>query len=89
MNLETGMLVKSKAGRDKNHIYVVISVEREYVYVADGEVRPLRRMKRKNGKHLQPIRKVRLSGTPDDASVREIISNYIPDGNAANESRGE
>lgn len=73
MKLEPGMLAVSKAGRDKGHAYVIIDAGKEYVYVADGELRPLRHMKRKNTKHLQPVLRVRLDGTPDDAAVREII----------------
>ena len=73
MQLRPGMLVKSKAGHDKDRIYVIIRAEDEYVYVADGDLRPLRHMKRKNTKHLQPVLRVRLDGTPDDAAVREII----------------
>ena len=37
MELEAGMLAKAKAGHDKNCIYVIISVDDEYVYLADGE----------------------------------------------------
>ena len=77
MGLETGMLVKSKAGRDKGHIYVVAGTENGYVYVADGELRPLRHMKRKNSRHLQPILKMRLEGKPDDEGIRRIIREFI------------
>ena len=73
MKLEPGMLAVSKAGRDTGHVYVIIDAGKEYVYVADGELRPLRHMKRKNTKHLQPVLRVRLDGTPDDTAVREII----------------
>ncbi len=73
MRLEPGMLVKSKAGRDKDHIYVAVCIQDGYVYVADGDTRPLRRMKRKNSSHLQPIRKIRLGMEPEDAAIREII----------------
>lgn len=80
MQLKPGMLVKSKAGHDKDRIYVIIRVEDEYVYVADGDLRPLRRMKRKNGKHLQPILKMRLEEMPDDAAVRSIIRKFTRQG---------
>ena len=79
MQLRPGMLVKSKAGRDKDHVYVIIRAEDEYVYVADGDLRPLRHMKRKNARHLQPILKVQISGTPDDTAIREIIRQYQED----------
>ena len=62
MKLEPGMLARSKAGHDRDRVYVIIETENEYVYVADGELRPLRHMKRKNSRHLQPILKMRLEG---------------------------
>ena len=80
MQLEPGMLVRSKAGHDKDRIYVVIRAEDEYVYVADGDLRPLRHVKRKNVRHLQPVLKVRLEGEPDDAAVRSLIRKYIRQG---------
>ena len=80
MQLRPGMLVKSKAGRDKDHVYVIIRAEDEYVYVADGDLRPLRHMKRKNAGHLQPVLKMRLEGEPDDAAVRSLIRKYIRQG---------
>ena len=80
MQLEPGMLVRSKAGHDKDRIYVVIRAEDEYVYVADGDLRPLRHVKRKNVRHLQPVLKMRLEGEPDDEAVRSLISRYTRQG---------
>ena len=76
MKLEPGMLARSKAGRDKDRIYVIISTEDEFVYVADGESRTLRHMKRKNVRHLQPVLKMRLEGQPDDAAIRSLIREF-------------
>ena len=73
MEIRPGILVRSKAGRDKDRVYAVVNVDEKHVYVADGVERPLRHMKRKNKKHLQPILKVQISGTPDDTAIREII----------------
>ena len=80
MQLEPGMLVRSKAGHDKDRIYVVIRAEDEYVYVADGDLSTLRHLKRKNVRHLQPVLKMRLEGEPDDAAVRSLIRKYIRQG---------
>ena len=80
MQFEPGMLVKSKAGHDKDRIYVIIRAEDEYVYVADGDLRPIRHMKRKNVKHLQPVLKMRLEGEPGDAAVRSLIRKYTRQG---------
>ncbi|HJA12585.1 MAG TPA: RNA-binding protein [Candidatus Mediterraneibacter merdipullorum] len=80
MRLEPGMLARSKAGHDKGRVYVIISTDGGYVYVADGDIRPVRRTKRKNSRHLQPILKMRLEGTPDDAAVRDIIRTFTRQG---------
>ena len=50
-------LALSLAGHDKGHYYVVVGEEAEAVYVADGELKLLARPKRKNRRHIQPIRK--------------------------------
>lgn len=56
MNLyQIGNLAKSKAGHDKNDIFVIIKEEEEYVYLVDGKLRTLEKPKRKNKKHIQPI----------------------------------
>lgn len=47
MVLEPGILAKSKAGRDKDCIYVIISVNDEYVYLADGKKRTVRQAKKR------------------------------------------
>ena len=72
MVYEAGMLVKSKAGRDKDSVYVIVSAESEYVYVADGACRPVCRPKKKNKKHLQTILKERLDAPFHDGDVREL-----------------
>lgn len=55
---EIGMLALSKSGHDRNHIYVIIREENEYVYLADGKSKPLEKPKKKSRKHIQIIHKV-------------------------------
>lgn len=56
MNLyQIGNLARSKAGHDKNDIFVIIKEDGEYVYLVDGILRTLDKPKRKNKKHIQPI----------------------------------
>ena len=76
MNYEPGMLVKSKAGHDKGCIYVIISVKNEYVYLADGALRPHSRMKKKNIRHLQPILSVKAGSISAGREVRQVIREY-------------
>ena len=76
MDYRPGMLARSKAGRDKGCIYVIISVKNEYVYLADGGLRPLSRMKRKNIRHLQPVLKRTAEDISSDIEIRRVIREY-------------
>ncbi len=77
MVLEPGILAKSKAGRDKDCIYVIISVNDEYVYLADGKKRTVRQAKKKNLKHIQPIGSARCGSVTDDVEIKSVIKQYI------------
>ncbi len=59
MELKPGMLARSKAGRDKDCIYVIRSVNDEYVYLGDTSEGECRRSKKKNRKHIQVIKKIK------------------------------
>lgn len=66
--IKAGMLARSKAGHDKDQLYVIIKADPEYVYLVDGKYRPLQKPKKKNQKHIQVIK--RVSG-----SLQEKIKN--------------
>lgn len=75
----TGLLATSKAGHDKDSVYVIIKEEDEYVYIADGEGRTVEKPKRKNKKHIQLIKKKRLpelAGGFNDIEIKKIIKEY-------------
>ena len=72
MDLKPGMLVRSKAGRDKGRVYVVVRAGADGIYLADGDKRPLSRMKKKNSRHLQPILTEWLEDVTRDEPIREI-----------------
>lgn len=76
MVLLPGMLAKSKKGRDKDCIYVIIDVNAEYVYLADGLDRTVCHTKRKNKKHLQVIKKANCLSYADDEAIKNVISSY-------------
>lgn len=78
------MLASSKAGHDKNNVYVIIKEETEYVYLADGKLKTIQKPKKKNKKHIQIIKKcpqpdfsetVR-TGQADDAEIRRVLKQY-------------
>lgn len=50
-----GMLAKSKAGHDAGRLYVIMKADSEYVYLADGTLRTLERLKKKRRRHIQII----------------------------------
>jgi ribosomal protein L14E/L6E/L27E len=52
MNLETGTVVKSLKGRDKDKYFCVVCIEDGYVYLCDGKEHKLAKPKRKNIKHI-------------------------------------
>ena len=50
--MEAGAIVKSNCGHDKDSFYVVVQVDGDWCYIADGRRRKLEKPKRKNQKHL-------------------------------------
>ena len=49
----TGLLASSKAGHDKDKIYVIIKEDKEYVWLADGKIKTVDNPKKKRKKHLR------------------------------------
>ncbi len=48
-----GQVVKSRAGRDKGNIFLVLEIlDHEYVSIVDGDIRKLDNPKKKKTKHL-------------------------------------
>lgn len=58
MNYEVGMLAWSRAGHDKDKLYVIVKTEREYVYLCDGRLRPVEHPKKKKIRHIQIVRQI-------------------------------
>ena len=52
----TGLLASSKAGHDKDKIYVIIREDKEYVWLADGKYKTYANLKKKKKKHIQLIK---------------------------------
>ena len=51
-----GFLASSKAGHDKDKIYVIIKEDTEYVWLADGKIKTVDKPKKKRKKHIQIIK---------------------------------
>ena len=52
----TGLLASSKAGHDKDKIYVILKEDAEYVWLADGKIKTVEKPKKKKKKHIQLIK---------------------------------
>ena len=52
----TGFLASSKAGHDKDKVYVIIREDAEYVWITDGRLKTISNPKKKRKKHIQIIK---------------------------------
>lgn len=50
-----GQFVVSKAGHDKDNLYVVVAQEEGYVFLCDGKTKIPEKPKKKKLKHIQPV----------------------------------
>jgi ribosomal protein L14E/L6E/L27E len=76
------MLAVSRAGHDKDTLYVVLESDETYVWLADGKRRCLETPKKKKHKHVQIIKHLpqeligQMQCITSDAHVRKILAAY-------------
>lgn len=73
-----GWMACSKAGHDKDKIYIIIEETDKYVWLADGDIRKADNPKRKSRKHIQVIKRTadeQLFASP--ACINETIKRAI------------
>ena len=80
MDITVGMLVYSKAGRDKQNMFLVLEVENGYAYVADGDLRKSEKPKKKKLIHLQKTNYIfdNVSKDIENFEIRRIIAQHKP-----------
>ena len=82
MNYEAGMLAWSRAGHDKDKLYVIVKTEGEYVYLSDGRLKPVEYPKKKKIRHIQIVRQIpeELLGlnieTIKNEEIRKVIRRF-------------
>ena len=65
-DISLGQFVKSKAGRDKDRIFIIIEIVDEvYVKIVDGDLRRVESPKRKKIKHL-----AKMNDVSDDIQLK-------------------
>ena len=78
-NIVPGMMARSRAGRDKGSLYLIMKTEGENVYLTDGVRRPLAKPKKKKYRHIQIIKQVPENWDPDrisDDNVKRMLKEY-------------
>ncbi|MDE6923868.1 MAG: hypothetical protein K2P59_01215 [Acetatifactor sp.] len=50
-----GQFAISKAGHDKDNMYVIVAEEGEFVFLSDGKTKPPDKPKKKKRKHIRPV----------------------------------
>lgn len=74
-SIRLGSVAFSKSGRDSGRYYLIVGLEGEFAYIADGGIRKLAKPKKKKLKHL------RLRG-----EVCENIGEKLADGRIVHDS---
>ena len=85
-----GELATSKAGHDKDRLYMIVGEEGECVYLCDGRLRSVEHPKKKKKKHIQIIHssaqdtliqtiKQNLPGERDEINrqIRKTLEDYL------------
>ena len=76
MEAKTGMIVRSLSGRDKGRFMVIVSMEKGFVYLADGKERKLSAPKKKNEKHICMTKTVISTDDLTDKGLKKILREY-------------
>ena len=84
MDIGIGSIVYSKAGRDKGVYFAVVSLEGNYAYLCDGDIRKFDKPKKKKLKHLSVTssvsdtvrEKLELTGKIGNSELRKAIAQF-------------
>ncbi|MCH5350090.1 MAG: KOW domain-containing RNA-binding protein [Oscillospiraceae bacterium] len=77
MEAKTGMIVRSAAGRDKGKFMVIVSIEGDFAYIADGRERKLDKPKKKRLKHIRVTNTVvDADCMATDKGLRKLLRGY-------------
>ena len=70
-----GKFATSKTGHDKTKLHVIMNEDLEYVYLVDGDLKPLDKPKKKR-KHVQLILKKYNVSEADDTAIKKILKDW-------------
>ncbi len=89
MDIGIGSIVYSKAGRDKGAYFAVVSLDGQYAYLCDGDIRKFDKPKKKKLKHLSVTNsvsdtvreKLELTGKIGNSELRKAIAQFCENNN--------
>ncbi len=76
MEAKCGMIVRSMAGHDKGSFLVIVSLDGDFAYLADGKERKLETPKKKRLKHIALTNTVIDTDSLTDKKLRSVISRF-------------
>ena len=84
IDYQIGQIVKSRAGRDKGNLFVIIDKNNEYVYLVDGKIRKMDHPKKKKVKHIEAtnyidsniVNKINSDQKIVNADIRKALQLY-------------
>lgn len=72
MDIVSGSIVLSKAGRDRERLFVVLSIDDNFALIADGKIRRVEKPKKKKLRHLE------FAGICEGRIYDEILDGKVP-----------
>lgn len=86
MNITAGTVVISRAGHDCGRAMLVVRIDGEFLFVADGKERKLDKPKKKNKKHVRATSRVINPAGLTDRSLRRTLRELFEQDGALQES---
>ncbi|MEE1218693.1 MAG: KOW domain-containing RNA-binding protein [Ruminococcus sp.] len=80
MDIKKGSIVRAKAGRDKGSFFIVVSVDCNFAFIADGKRRRLEKPKMKKLIHLAPTNTVIEGSFETNPQIKRILNEFIKNG---------
>ncbi|MBR1422599.1 MAG: KOW domain-containing RNA-binding protein [Ruminococcus sp.] len=81
MDIKIGSVVRALAGREKDRYFVAVDVHDGFVYIADGKERKLSAPKKKNIKHISPVKAFVNTDELTDKKLRQLTRSYLTQAN--------
>ncbi len=76
MDIIKGSVVRAKAGRDKGSYFVVLNLEENFAFIADGKTRKLENPKKKNLKHLEKTKFILSEKLETNRKIKKSLCDF-------------